>query len=194
MESEEMQKPDILDASVKSESETGMNGKACQEHGGPETTDVPNVSEPLADTGDKARRENDEPDMRDAGGKKPPSNPDLYTEDGKPKYRGLYRYVHVSERTLNIVIVVGLILIVLVVLFGVSKGGYTITFDSKGGTDVESQERRYGETVEEPEPPTREGYVFDGWYVDEDCTMPWNFEADTVENTMSLYAGWTAAP
>ncbi len=114
-------------------------------------------------------------------------------EHKTPNYRGLYRYVHVSEHTLNFIIIIGIIAIVLCVLYGVMKGGYTVTFDSRGGTDVESQAHEYGETVDMPDPPTREGYTFDGWYVDESCTAEWDFAEDTVESSITLYAGWSGA-
>ena len=47
-----------------------------------------------------------------------------------------------------------------------------------------------GQTLELPEPPTREGYTFTGWYKDFGCYDPWNVETDTVETDMTLYAGW----
>lgn len=51
--------------------------------------------------------------------------------------------------------------------------------------------------------PTREGYTFNGWYKDSECTQKWDFEVDTLpaptydENGQlefietKLYAGWT---
>ena len=41
---------------------------------------------------------------------------------------------------------------------------HTITFNSDGGTDVESQTVTEGERVSEPAAPTKEGYTFIGWY------------------------------
>lgn len=40
--------------------------------------------------------------------------------------------------------------------------------------------------------PQRDGYIFSGWYKDIRCTELWNFDNDTVTDTMSLYAGWKA--
>lgn len=73
---------------------------------------------------------------------------------------------------------------------GISNAGFTVSFDSVGGTRVESQKHMYGERVEEPEAPTREGWIFDGWYLDEDATRPWDMENDVVTESMTLYAGW----
>jgi uncharacterized repeat protein (TIGR02543 family) len=48
----------------------------------------------------------------------------------------------------------------------------------------------YGELLEEPELPTREGFVFDGWYLDPGGTVPWNTNTDVVTESMTLYAKW----
>ncbi|MCM1395848.1 MAG: InlB B-repeat-containing protein [Corallococcus sp.] len=37
-------------------------------------------------------------------------------------------------------------------------------------------------------PPTKEGYDFTGWYLDEACTQPYN--KDYVTGNLTLYAGW----
>ena len=111
-------------------------------------------------------------------------------EESTPKYRGLYRYVKVSEKALNWVIVACIALIVVVVLLELPNLGFTVTFDSVGGTDVPAQTYMYGERLTLPEPPTREGYTFTGWYKDYACCEPWNIETDTVEVDLTLYAGW----
>jgi uncharacterized repeat protein (TIGR02543 family) len=109
------------------------------------------------------------------------------------KLRGLYRHVKISVKTLDRIILVGIAAIVLVLIFAVSHSGYTVTFDSKGGTDVASQELRYGDVIQEPEAPTREGYTFDGWYADENLGTLWDF-GTAVEGSMTLYAGWMQNP
>ena len=48
----------------------------------------------------------------------------------------------------------------------------------------------YGELLEVPEPPTREGYTFTGWYMDHACFELWDVENDIIEADMTLYAGW----
>ena len=108
----------------------------------------------------------------------------------KKQLRGLYSRVNISVQTLNKVILALVVLLVACMAFGISKGGYQVTFDSLGGTAVESQKRMYGELVEEPAPPSREGYLFDGWYLDSGLTVPWDMEEDTVSESMTLYAGW----
>lgn len=66
----------------------------------------------------------------------------------------------------------------------------TVTFESNGGTEVPSQTVRYGETVERPGNPLREGYHLTGWYSDIDLQIPWDFDTDTVQGNMTLYARW----
>lgn len=111
-------------------------------------------------------------------------------KETEPQLRGLYRHVNIPVRTLNIIIVALSALLVICIIIGISRGGYQITFNTLGGTAVESQRHMYGELVEEPVPPTREGYVFDGWYHDEALTIPWDIENDIVMESMTLYAGW----
>ncbi len=105
--------------------------------------------------------------------------------------RGLYDKVNISVSSLNRIIIVLCVLLVACMAFGISRGGYQVDFNSMGGTAVESQERMYGDLVEPPEDPTREGYTFSGWYLDEGATVPWNMETDTVTGSMTLYAGWS---
>ena len=48
----------------------------------------------------------------------------------------------------------------------------------------------YGEALKLPQPPTREGYSFTGWYKDPACFEPWNMEEDSIQSALTLYAGW----
>lgn len=69
---------------------------------------------------------------------------------------------------------------------------YTVTFESNGGTEVESQQVKQGATATKPADPTREGYTFAGWYYDPELTdgSAFNFEAAMYDN-LTLYAKWT---
>lgn len=66
----------------------------------------------------------------------------------------------------------------------------TVKFESNGGSPVPSQTVTYGQTLARPDNPTREGYHFVGWYQDIDLQIPWDFDADTVQGNMTLYAKW----
>ena len=49
----------------------------------------------------------------------------------------------------------------------------------------------YGDKLTKPETPVKDGYTFAGWYKDEACTNPWDFETG-IPGSMTLYAKWTA--
>ena len=105
-------------------------------------------------------------------------------------FRGLYRHVKISVKTLDKIIIGGIAAIIILVLYGVANNGYVVTFDSKGGTDVPSQEAMYADYVAEPEAPTREGYRFTGWYTDENCNYLWDMENNQISQSITLNAGW----
>ena len=67
----------------------------------------------------------------------------------------------------------------------------TVKFETNGGEDMPPIKAIYGEKLQEPPIPVREGYTFAGWYKDIHLTEPWNFEEDTVQGNMRLYAKWT---
>ena len=68
---------------------------------------------------------------------------------------------------------------------------YTVTFNNNGGsvvaqiTDISS-----GDTINEPIPPTKSGFVFAGWYKEVGLVNAWNFVSDTVIANITLYAKW----
>ena len=115
---------------------------------------------------------------------------DTPEEEKVPKFRGLYRHVKISVKALDWIIVACIAVILIVVAFEMQSPGFTITFDSRGGTDVPAQNQMYGELLDVPEPPTREGYAFTGWYIDHSCDILWNVEERIIETDMTLYAGW----
>ena len=111
-------------------------------------------------------------------------------EEQIPKFRGLYRNVNISVESLDRIIVACIAVILFVVILELRDPGFTITFDSCGGTDVTAVSQMYGELLEEPKPPTREGYTFTGWYTDSSCYELWDVSNDTIQSDMTLYAGW----
>ena len=66
---------------------------------------------------------------------------------------------------------------------------YKITFDRNGGTSTATMEIVHGHIATEPIDPTRLGYFFDQWYMDEDCTVAYDWSAPVKED-LTLYAGW----
>ena len=64
---------------------------------------------------------------------------------------------------------------------------YTVTFDTDGGTAIEDQLVRDGQTAEEPAAPTKSGYTFDGWYEEDTFTTAFDFDTPITANT-TVYA------
>ena len=68
-----------------------------------------------------------------------------------------------------------------------------VSFESNGGSPVASiQMDAYSVPVSRPADPTREGYTFAGWFLDEALEQEFDFGSEVVR-TMTLYAKWTAA-
>lgn len=73
--------------------------------------------------------------------------------------------------------------------------GHSVLFDSRLGTSVDALINvPSGSLIEEPADPSRIGYLFGGWYIDQEYTTLWNFDIDTVNADLVLYAGWSVDP
>lgn len=71
--------------------------------------------------------------------------------------------------------------------WGVDKSTkYKITFDSNGGSKVESIEVKKGSVVPKPTTPIKDGYKFIGWYLN---NSEYNFES-IVTKDITLTAKW----
>lgn len=102
---------------------------------------------------------------------------------------GLYKNLNISVRSLSIAIIVGIALIAALMFFGSKNGGYTVSYDSRGGSDVQSQVYQYQEELVLPQEPTREGYTFTGWYLDQEAKVPIELPV-LVEGSTQYYASW----
>ncbi len=60
----------------------------------------------------------------------------------------------------------------------------TVYFDSRGGSDVGNMVVMKGSRIVKPSAPTKEGYVFGGWYKDSDYSAEWVFNYDTVNSNL----------
>jgi uncharacterized repeat protein (TIGR02543 family) len=67
----------------------------------------------------------------------------------------------------------------------------TVTFVTNGGSRIDPQPVEKNQPIPKPENPTKAGHAFGGWHSDALCTAPWDFEKDTVKNSMTLYAKWS---
>jgi len=70
-----------------------------------------------------------------------------------------------------------------------AKEKHTVTFDSDGGSEVQSQQISDGKKALEPDAPAKTGYTFGGWYVK---SSEWKFLAYTVTDSVTLKAKWLA--
>ncbi|MGO4373104.1 InlB B-repeat-containing protein, partial [Paenibacillus sp. MCAF20] len=71
---------------------------------------------------------------------------------------------------------------------------YTLSFNSNEGSEVADQKVNEGDKATAPSAPTKEGFVFSGWYSDSDLTSAYDLETKTVTANLTLYAKWTIAP
>ena len=65
----------------------------------------------------------------------------------------------------------------------------TVTFETFGGSQVNSLTVAYKGSISKPKTPTKNGYTFGGWYIDDDCTVEYDFSTALIEN-ITLYAKW----
>lgn len=64
---------------------------------------------------------------------------------------------------------------------------YTVSFDTNGGTQIDSIEVKQGYKIPKPEDPIKNGYHVKNWdYQDK----AWVFDSDVVRNDMTLTATW----
>ena len=70
---------------------------------------------------------------------------------------------------------------------------YEVSFNSNGGTEIDSQIINYGEKVTKPTDPEKEGYTFDGWYTSSYFITSYDF-TKAVTKDLKLYAKWTEIP
>jgi uncharacterized repeat protein (TIGR02543 family) len=79
------------------------------------------------------------------------------------------------------------------ILFAKWLPAYTVTFVANGGSSApEPQVLPVGGRVTQPDPMTKTGFGFGGWYTDEDFLEAWDFANDTVDAAITLYAKWGA--
>lgn len=70
--------------------------------------------------------------------------------------------------------------------FNTEVNYYTITFDTAGGSSIDSIVVKENDTITKPNDPTKEGYTFLGWYIGDE---EFNFE-DLVKSDLTLVAKW----
>ena len=73
---------------------------------------------------------------------------------------------------------------------------YTLRYDTNGGKAIQSESKSYSWTKQYEDLPTpvREGYTFDGWYLDSKLTDPVEDDVKVNRSTVTIYAAWSKDP
>lgn len=64
-----------------------------------------------------------------------------------------------------------------------------IRFDTQGGSEIGMQLVKVGNDIVIPDDPVRDGFVFGGWYLDSDCTVPADLPQPASAH-LTYYAKW----
>lgn len=72
---------------------------------------------------------------------------------------------------------------------GRSTPYYTVSFNTNGAGSIAGQKIKSALKAVRPKDPVKNGYVFDGWYIDKRLSMPYDFN-DGVTRSFTLYAKW----
>jgi len=67
---------------------------------------------------------------------------------------------------------------------------FTVKFETNGGSRISSRNIKKGISMLPPAEPTKDGYVFDGWYKDKELTEAYDFDSK-ITSSMTIYAKWT---
>ena len=93
------------------------------------------------------------------------------------------------DKSIKILIGIGGVIIfsiIMLIIFGNKSETFTVSFYTDGGSKVEFQWVKSGESASRPTDPTKEGYVFDDWYIGNDI---YDFSSK-VNKDITLYAKW----
>lgn len=70
----------------------------------------------------------------------------------------------------------------------------TISFNSQGGSAVQSIQVEKGKVFAAPSNPIRPGFIFDGWFKEATYVTQWVFATDKPESDLTLHAKWSPEP
>lgn len=82
-------------------------------------------------------------------------------------------------------------LLVVSVALVACNGGYTLTFETNGGTAIDPVSFKKGQKVTPPV-TTKTNFTFDGWYADADLEVPFEQFDKMPDSDVTVYAKWTA--
>lgn len=67
---------------------------------------------------------------------------------------------------------------------------FTVTFETNGGTAIESEQVLNGKTAQKPADPQKTNGKFLGWYKDAGGNTPFDFTAEKITANTTVYAKW----
>ena len=78
--------------------------------------------------------------------------------------------------------------------FNIPTYYFTVDYNSNGGSAVVSEDVKVGESITEPQSPTKTGYDFTSWHQDPNLLdTAWHFTNNKMpKQNLTLYAKWTA--
>lgn len=87
-------------------------------------------------------------------------------------------------------VIIGILVVIAILgaVFFVKGQKYTVTFDSNGGSVVSSVQVKKGDKVSKPSEPTRDDYIFSGWYLNDTL---YDFDSAVLED-ITLVAKWSS--
>lgn len=94
-----------------------------------------------------------------------------------------------KKKTLAIVIAVIILLLLIGLIIFLMNRRYTVTFETSEGVEISTQTVKRNGVVEKPEDPVREGYIFLGWYTEDDMEFDFNTK---ITGNIKLIAKWKA--
>lgn len=66
---------------------------------------------------------------------------------------------------------------------------FNVVFNCNSNSVIEGQNVIQGETIQKPNDPSKEGYIFKYWYSDYDLAYLWDF-TNNIYDDVNLYASW----
>ena len=100
---------------------------------------------------------------------------ELYAYDGNEVITSYYAILNYDGETFS--------------LTELERSAYLIVYYTDGGNQIDWEIVRDGERAHKPSDPQKEGYVFGGWYVDEELEYAFDFDTQIFFN-QELYAKW----
>ncbi len=67
---------------------------------------------------------------------------------------------------------------------------FTVSFDTQGGSAVDSQKIESGKYAQRPTDPIKDNYSFIGWFKESSGENVFEFESEAIVKDTTVYAGW----